>query len=141
MHPRTYKNRNYQINQCLFLLNGTGGIEVDGPARGIRMSYYDMTIMRLTIQSLYFFLCYKLIHVIVLRRYRFQVYCVRCNFWVCTVSTVCIILFASRDSTVERHEEGVGVPAEGWMRSTMCVLFERDDKALVALTASRVYKC
>ena len=31
------------------------------------------------------------------------------------------ILVTNRDAIVERHEKGVGIPAKGQLRSTMCV--------------------
>jgi hypothetical protein len=89
-----------------------------------------MVIIRLTIQPLlYFVLCNRFIPAIVLRLYRLQDYG---DFWVGIASTVRlhfaiddrsagITLFASRDSTVERHEKGVGIPARGRIRSIMCV--------------------
>ena len=104
---------------------------VEGATRGIRKRYYNMTITRLTVYHLlYFGLCNKFIQATFLGIFGFQDYGVRCGSWVGTAFKVHhhlaidyrsagFILVADRDAIVERHQEGVGVPAKGRMSSTM----------------------
>ena len=92
-----------------------------------------------------------LVHAIVLRLFKFQDYGVGCGSWVGIASaaqlhividdhSVGFILIADRDSIVERHEEGIGIPAKERVQSTTCAWYRWDDEAPMALTVSRVYK-
>jgi hypothetical protein len=91
-----------------------------------------MTIAQLTAPPLLYFDLYNLIHAKVLRLYSFQYFGARCEYWAGTASadrhhlaiddrSAGFIRVADQGAIVERHEEGVGMPAKKRKRSTVYV--------------------
>lgn len=86
-----------------------------------------MIITRLNVNPLlYFGLYYQFARAIFLMLNRFRDHGVRCDFWVGSASgarhyleiddhSASFISIANGNSIVERHEEGVGIPAKGGM--------------------------
>jgi hypothetical protein len=92
-----------------------------------------MMITRLTVHPLlYFCLCSRFIHGIILRPFRLQDYGFRCVFGAGTASgashrfaiddrSVGFVRITDQDAIVEIHKQGIGMPAKKRVQSTMSV--------------------